>query len=547
MYYCTITNVLFSNSIFDPVEHKNMQLGLYLDAIQYNSQEKIGILPYVLENPEGIFLEIGTGGDPISNMLTMIPKGSNVTIIASDVDISVLNSLLIRHPELYSYIEEQAKPKLQLQQLNAIDMSVFEDNYLSGINASAIVHEIISYAGGFNAASLFFKESCRTLKPGGIVVYRDPEPINNKEELITTSLTTKSLKLFAHIFLYKFLDFRGSLLAKSNKKFCLYSPYSIKFDIYKKNEKTPIRLNYDEYLQIPSYDIDFSRDYKIEIPAGLNRELLRHYLTYMHCCNPLIFVKAIPNIINQTYSVTYYAHSTALILKKFLQKYNYELKDDIISLNQKLIIDSEIEQNHQVLEFGIPLQLENKKIQIQLRTILQNAGLNPSSHIIAVDHNKYLLDYRVFGMFFDQIYTLFDNKNNVINPDNIKHAVWLKREGEESYCYYSLDELITNVLISTYESFDKTGMVLCPIFNKNYFIERWCYTELLKEICCVQDIFGYKQNIFDGKRIIHFQKMPIHEALSICNSFINSDPSNYTLLNQAVQDIQKDKICKMNC
>ena len=85
---------LFSLSLFyiaygddlDVVDHKNMQLKLYLDAIQYNVQEKIGILPYILEKKSGIYLEIGTGGDPIAELMKNIPTDYNVEIIASDVD-----------------------------------------------------------------------------------------------------------------------------------------------------------------------------------------------------------------------------------------------------------------------------------------------------------------------------------------------------------------------------------------------------------------------------------------------------------------------------
>ena len=58
----------------DVVDHKNMQLKLYLDAIQYNVQEKIGVFPYVLQNKSGTYLEIGTGGDPIAELMKNIQR-----------------------------------------------------------------------------------------------------------------------------------------------------------------------------------------------------------------------------------------------------------------------------------------------------------------------------------------------------------------------------------------------------------------------------------------------------------------------------------------
>src|SRR5438445_560663 len=88
----------------NPVGHKNMQLSLYLDLIKYNTQEKLGILPYILENPQGTYLEVGTGGDPIAKLLSNIPENISPTIVASDIDESILKLLPIRHPQLSKYL-----------------------------------------------------------------------------------------------------------------------------------------------------------------------------------------------------------------------------------------------------------------------------------------------------------------------------------------------------------------------------------------------------------------------------------------------------------
>ena len=277
-------------SSINVVDHKTLQLGLYLDLIRYNSQEKIGILPYILQKPEGIYLEIGTGGDPVADILAQIPSSAPVTLIASDIDENVLNSLPYRHPELQKHIDAIHGPKLKLLKLNAIDMSIFEDNYLYGINASAVLHEIISYAGGFEGMDKFFKEATRTLKEDGVLIYRDPEGIFNKSDIVKISLKDKPIRLFTHIFLYKFLDSRGSLLAKSGRKLQIYQRADILFKVYKKNEIVPVVLTYDQYLEIPSYDIDFSRNYVVTLPCGLYRELARHYITYLHQCNPLVLL-----------------------------------------------------------------------------------------------------------------------------------------------------------------------------------------------------------------------------------------------------------------
>ncbi len=66
-------NTLEANASFNSLEHKEGQQNLYLDLIRYNCQEKIGILSYILERKSGTFLEIGTGGGPIADMLDKIP------------------------------------------------------------------------------------------------------------------------------------------------------------------------------------------------------------------------------------------------------------------------------------------------------------------------------------------------------------------------------------------------------------------------------------------------------------------------------------------
>lgn len=531
--------------IVNSVEHKNLQLDLYLDLIRYNSQEKIGILPYILQNPEGVYLEIGTGGDPIAEMLDKIPADSQVTLVASDIDENILKALPYRHPELKKYIDATKGAKLKLQKLNAVDMSIFKDNFLSGINASSILHEIISYAGGFDGMGKFFKEAFRTLKPGGVLVYRDPENVADKESIVSVKLKNKSIRLFAHIFLYKFLDRRGSTLAKNGTKFELYKPGDVNFKIYKKNELSAVNLTYDQYLEVPSYDIDFSRRYMITLPKGLYRELARHYITYLHQCNPLMFVKCIPDIASGKYTINYLAHSTSSVFNNFLGKNNWQVQKGKINTLQKNELDQEIDKNTQVLEFGVPLHFASKVRESELRSLLKKYDLNPSNYIIALNNGDCLLDYRIFGMLYDEInQQVFDKFNGVVDKKMEEHAKWLKREGEEFYFYCSDDELITKVLETTLAESDNTKdsqeiYVLCPLSEThNKFINRLCYTEILNSSLEVHDKLGYAVEVKDGKRIIHFCKKSLKEAISICKSIIEASPLEYQNLQNLIDKIE---------
>lgn len=530
---------------FNSVEHKNLQLDLYLDLIRYNSQEKIGILPYILQNPEGVYLEIGTGGDPIAEMLNKIPADSKITLIASDVEENVLNALPCRHPELKKYIDAKKGPNLKLQQLNAVDMSIFNDNFLNGINASSVLHEIISYAGGFAAMNKFFKEALRTLKPNGVLVYRDPENVTDKMSKVSVKLKNKSIRLFFHIFIYKFLDKRGSSLANNGIKFELYNLNDISFKIYKKNELTPISLSYNEYMEIPSYDIDFSRKYILTLPKGLYRELARHYITYLHQCNPLLFVKCIPDVSSEKYTINYLAHSTSTIFNNFLGRNNWQLEDGKINTIQKNELEHEIDKNTHVLEFGIPLHFSSKLKESQLRSLLKKYNFIPGNYIIALNNGDCLLDYRIFGILYDEInQQIFDKFNGIVDKKMEEHAKWLKREGEEFYFYCSADELISKVLEISLTDFKNTKaiqeiFVLCPISEAhNKFINRICYTEVLNSSLEVNDTMRYAIEVKDGKRIIHFCKKTLKDAIPIYKKIIEEYPLEYQSLQNVIDKLE---------
>ncbi len=551
---------IFLVGVFDAnnlqvVDHKNAQLKLYLDAIQYNVQEKIGILPYILQKKSGIYLEIGTGGDPIAELIEAIPSNYPVEIIASDVDQNVLDAILLRHLALKEHVQFEKYPYLHLKQLNAIDMSSIPNNYLDGINASSVVHEIISYAGGYDGCKKFFQEAHRVLKNDGILIYRDPEFVAHEKQLVTVQLNNKPSRLFAHIFLYKFLDDYCSVLAQHNNKFFMYDSQDVHFICYKKGEPNCCKYAYKEYLQIPSYDVDFSRKYAISLPYGLYRELSRHYLTYLHACNPLVYVKAIPHVTFDNYAIHYWAHSTKNIVKNFLIEFSENLHDEYLTFGQKILIDNAIEKNCEVLEFGIPLRFISKAKKIALRTLLKEYGFDPYRYIISVNNEITLLDYRIFGMFYDQIKGMFDNDNTIEFPDHEKHAYWLKREGEEYYFYYSVDALLSQVLLFSLEEeyrikpelgasphFYDTCMVLCPCDKEhNIFLNRQCYSELLKDTLEVFDGMNYPLEVFDGKRIIHFKKTTLSQAIEICEAIIKTDPLQYVQLTKTIDTLKKNE------
>ncbi len=536
--YCAkgeITNV---------VDHKDAQLNLYLDFIRYNLQEKLGIMPYILKKGEGKYLEVGAGGDPIAFLLSKIPSEMSPIIIASDIDINVLDALPARHPELTKYLHSQVGPVLRLQQLDATSMDCFHDNELDGINASAVVHEIISYAGGMNGFESFFKEALRVLKPGGVLIYRDPEAVLDKKKMIVAHLKSSIMRLFAHIFLCKYLSKDPFSLVAREKKQVEYDSRDISFTFYKKSDDKQSCLSFNDYLALQSHTIDFMRPYSITMPNGLCREMERHYLTYLHQCNPLAFIKCIPVVGSDLFFVNYLAHSTASIFEEFLNSNRLSFDNSFIDILVKKKIEETIKLKGKVIEYGIPLLFTSATNERRMFALLKYYGFDPNHYIIPFKDHCYLLDYRIFGLLYDCFIdeNIFDNVNGPLNKKDRVHAEWLKREGEESYIYYSDDALLAHVAeLSFRESLKNSPediFLLCPVSaEQNKFIPRLCYEEVLREAIEVTDLEGYIQEIKEGKRIVHFSKIKLDEACGVLTDIISSDPERYVLLKKALDII----------
>lgn len=523
------------------VEHKGSQLNLYLDFIKYNLEEKLGILPYILKNHQGVYLEVGAGGDPIAELMTKIPDTMSPTIIAADIDQDVLRSLPVRHPELKKFIDQSGQgPVLLLRQLDATCMNCFSDNSLDGINASAVVHEIVSYAGGVNGFAKFFTQALRILKPGGVFIYRDPESVFNKADLVTIDCKTPAARLFVHIFLFKFLDQTRGRLAASCRKSEKYNHDLITFTFYKKNEPFLCKATYEEYLALRSQDIDFSRRYTLTMPHGLCREIECHYVTYLKQCNPLMFVQCAPRLDTELCSVNYLAYIAQAVLDDFLSNNNCTMIDGFIDKATRSALRAAVVNATKVIECGIPLCFESSAQERKLWSLLKQYDFDPSRYLTPLKDHSYVLDYRVFGLLYDyMVEAVFDPANGPVHATDAVHAQWLKREGEESYTYYSVDELITSVaeISLANKALEREPFVLCPLSpDDNKFISRPCYEEVLKESFSVYDSAGFPLEIKEGKRIIHFAKMSLKAALAVYEDIIEREPGRYVLLREFVNN-----------
>ena len=520
----------------ESLEHKNDNLPAYLNYIQHNINEKIGILPYVLKNPHGRYLEIGTGGDAIAELMKQLPKSAQNLIIASDIEEDILTALPERHPVLLDYLHAQTGLQLRLMRLNAIDMSLFDYAFFDGINASALVHEIVSYAGGLNGLHTFFTEACRVLKPGGVLIYRDPEYVANPNEPVIVTLNTRSIRLFVHLFLPVFLDTEHTARAQSGHKYLRYKYDDVVIQCYKKHLPDREIMQYADYFLMPTNAIDFDRPHTLQIPCGLYREIARHYITSIYQCNPLMFVQSMPDIRYQQYPIHYLAHHAQPLFRTFLQERHESLNDECASKEQLQTMQQSMLANESVIEHGIRLRFSDQSRLAQLHALLRDHQCAPDRHVLNDSPHQLVLDYRIFALLYTPLKkNIFSHDNGPIDTAHEEYARWAQREGEEHYFYLSADALITYVLKQTQQTiFDGKAMhtyVLFPLSTRHScFIERPCYSTILNNALSVQTQSGHLIPIYDGKRIIHFAKMTIADALSTCKNMVATEPHNYPLL-----------------
>ena len=76
-------------------------------------------------------------------------------------------------------------------------------------------------------------------------------------------------------------------------------------------------------------------------------------------------------------------------------------------------------------------------------------------------------------------------------------------------------------------------MVSCPLSSQHtFFVPRLCYETLLTDSIELYDEHGYQVEIKEGKRIIHFKKMPFYQACRIFKELITINPEHYRHLSE---------------
>jgi len=276
--------LFFSTLSYASVEHKDEFIDVYLSNISDNMNEKTEILEHISRHPGGTYIDIGTGGDAVATITSLLPQNTSPTLIAADIDPLVLESIKKRRPEVLNFMIGNTGPKVELHAMSATQMDPIKDNTISGISASALVHEIFSYIPSKSPVDQFVQEICRTLEKGGVFIYRDPKWVD--EPLMSCTLVLKNdiSKYYSILFLAKFLDRNFTSHVDYKNDCCkptLYSPENIKINAYVNTKNTFQRFSFDQFIQIPSSMINYTKNFSIDAPKGLIAEIQRHYLMFL--------------------------------------------------------------------------------------------------------------------------------------------------------------------------------------------------------------------------------------------------------------------------
>lgn len=535
--------LLFCFNLYGSVEHKREFIDIYLKHISNNMDEKTQLLEHIQKYPSGTYLDVGTGGDAIAEILSQLPLNIRPTLIAADIDPLVLQAITKRKPFVAPYINSLQGPKVELLPMSATDMKQIKDSTLAGIGASALTHEVFSYVSNMGPLDQFVAEICRVLEKEGVFIYRDPKWVDDPLTRCTMILKNNHTKYYASLFLSKFLDREFSLLRDYRNECCkpkLYSKSDVKINLYFQNSKLSKQIGFDEFLHTPSHMIDFTKNFSIEAPKGLMAEIQRHYLMY------LIDYYA-PGFLDECQfkgdiNLNDLSKNERDVLLNFVYRKAIPLNNNIIEKSNLPLLLRESEILRDIFTNGVKINISGRKDLLQVIKSLNMDG---------IDRNlMYLIDNEVLLIDPKYLALLFHDKNkgifNFLNPEDelpfdlLEH---LKLEGEEHYFYKTTDELIT--YMGQFSQFilkdtHKQHYVLAPI-DLEHIKEapRNFYKSVLKREMLVMDLLGNMQEPVVEKNIIHFQLMPEKRAFENYDKIIEEQGEKYPVLRKWVEEVEK--------
>jgi hypothetical protein len=503
-------------------------------------KEKTQLIEHIINKPNGTFIDIGTGGDSIAVMASQIPLGFRPTLIAADIDPLVIQSILKRRPEMKALINSSTGPKINLEILSATNMHSVKDSSISGIQASALVHEVFSYTPVKSSIDQFVSEVCRVLEKDGVLVYRDPKWVDKPLVHCTMIIKNPIAKYYTSLFLPKFLDRTFSLIRDYQDKCCkptLYSHADVKFNLYLKNSNECKQFSFKEFLRTPIINIDYDKSFSIEAPHGLIAEIQRHYVLFLANYFAPGFIDS--DSFKHDLKVKDLHKDTRKIFLNFVKKNSIPMQNDVIKKENFPLCFKELKNLNQIFKEGSKLNITKKPQIISWIQKLYVEGIDKNL-IYMFDKETLIVDPKILTL-------LFQGKDKGISQfitDSVPQGLLehLKMEGEEHYFYKTTDDLITyfgQFSLFLLKDSDKKNYCLAPI-DENSLKEapRDFYKSILKRDFFVTDQHGNIQEPVTEKNIIHFQLQPKEKAFSIYRRLVLNHKNKYPALQKWMENVE---------
>lgn len=502
LFACSVTvgTFLYPNTGFSFIDHKNLKLASYLDQISENLDEKAGIIDIIKTHQSGSYLDIGSGRDTISYIINSL-SGENlseVKLIAADLEDKTLAEIAKHHPALFFNFNHSSDISLSLLKMDATEMHQLKDNSITAINASALLHEVNSYVPPKTPIDRFFDESIRVLKKGGFLVYRDPTLQSNPEVINSLVLKNEFAKKFISIFLPKFLDTKLTQLTDmhgdSIKPNFQYQE-RLKVTLYLVGQNKPTNLDYQKFFSKKSNDIDFNKDIIITAPRRLLSEIQRHYILFIKNVYPIAFVDDkwvncdLPN---------YTPQRARKVINNFAKSLGIDYCETLSKSDLKTLT-TERKKIDDLINNGITIyniKTDDRKV---LQKLLELRGI--ASHLYKISPESIWLDAKLFTILYGRLPHGFRSANFPTES-----MIWLTREGEEFYFYFTTEELFS--YLEKFCKFflkntNKEGYSLNPVQIK--YATRDLYVNLLERDMVQLDEKSTKQEFITSKTIITFQ------------------------------------------
>jgi isopentenyl-diphosphate delta-isomerase len=515
------------------VEHKDEFIDTYLSNISNSMDEKTQLLEHIQKNPDGRFIDIGTGGDSIVIIAKQLPKNSRPTLIAADMDPLVLESIKTRRPEIHTFLNNSSGPKIELMTMTATEMDKLSDSSLSGIGASALAHEIYSYTPNKSALDQFVSETCRVLEKNGMLIYRDPKWVNDPETRCIMTIRSEIGKYYATLFLTKFLDRKYSLIRDYREECCkplIYSPNDVKVTAFLKTAHINVQMTFSEFLNVLCSDIDYTKSFSIEAPKGLLAEIQRHYLMYLRDYFAVALLDS--SLLTQSLNCAMLNHEQISAIKSFAQRKGIPITDDQLDAKQFPLFFQELETLRKIFSKGYTMTTKDHPETRSIANILLGKGLDRNLFHFADDQILVIDPKMLTLLFHGKQKGIFQRLEPKTLPlDLLEH---LKLEGEEHYFYKTTDELIT--YMGQYSQFilknsPKTGYCLAPIDSQHVKeAQRLLYRSILERDTLIIDLHGNVQPPVTEKNIIHFQLQPERKAFATYKKILQETPDKYPSL-----------------